>query len=211
MRPGTHRPAARYSPPAARVVAYRSHAYMTQSPTATSMDFNVPAGVQNGDLLLLAVTSDTTNTPAGWTLLKTQTRVRLFWRTANNEPAAYTVTVPAADYLGGGMVCFYATPAATINLDASAGSNNSSGTYTAPSVTVAKAGGAVCAFINGGLTLALDPPANYTERYDLGSWRFQLCMTRDNVAAGATGTLTASKTGGSDASNGGVSVAMSAA
>jgi hypothetical protein len=68
----------------------------------------MPGGVSNGDLLLLTVTMDdnvnaspvTINTPAGWTLIKSDTtgagtehiRTSVYTRTAASEPASYNIT-----------------------------------------------------------------------------------------------------------------------
>lgn len=77
----------------------------------TALSINVPAGVVDGDLLILAVQHVTSSVPtitdpAGWTTdaaptdigfiiscIGASARTRLYWRIASGEPASYSVTV----------------------------------------------------------------------------------------------------------------------
>lgn len=71
--------------------------------TGTSGIINVPAGVADGDMLLLAVVvkeSGANPAPAGWTQAATvngaavqDNLTRLFYRRASSEPASYTVAM----------------------------------------------------------------------------------------------------------------------
>jgi len=79
-----------------------------------SVVLSTPAGVANGDLMFMVVTSqtaltdpvETPNTPAGWTVVARLANAldpvygnfttALFSRTASSEPASYTVTMPGS-------------------------------------------------------------------------------------------------------------------
>jgi hypothetical protein len=69
-----------------------------QSATTNSLSVDVPGGVVDGDLLLLVIASRTNsvNLPAGWSWLVTTDgnlgSAFIGVRTANSEPASYTVT-----------------------------------------------------------------------------------------------------------------------
>jgi hypothetical protein len=192
-------------------IAYRNVGQVNAA-FGTSVTCPLPTGVSDGDLLLLQVaTTGTINAPAGWTLLLSGAKGNIYKRTASNEPASYDVTTTATAWLSAAIVAFYATPAATINVDDAQVQDNASGAYVCPSVTVANANGAVAAFLCVQAALTVTPDAALTERYDYSTSRSRWCGTRDNVAAGATGTYTGSKAGGSDGAGSGYTVAMSAA
>lgn len=71
--------------------------------TSAAPTCNAPAGVADGDLLLMCVATTSVhtiaNTPTGWTSLGTQdggtdTSGSLFWRVASSEPGSYTFNDP---------------------------------------------------------------------------------------------------------------------
>lgn len=100
-------------------VAFRSASNATAN-ASTSLVLPVPAGVQDGDLLIafltiaLDNTSNDFSTPTGWTLLDDSvanppggSRSANFWKIASSEPANYTWNVAAgADDWAGVMVAY---------------------------------------------------------------------------------------------------------
>lgn len=79
----------------------------------SSITVPVPAQTLNGDEMLLAVSSAQvpTATPAGWTLIANDTALiaysaRLYRRTANAEPASYTVNFPVAGSAVGRIIVY---------------------------------------------------------------------------------------------------------
>lgn len=78
-------------------IALRGSQNAASAVGVTSLTCNVPTGVVDGDLLIWIIQNNTVNTastPAGWTLLRTQTGVSqhlgIFYRVAASEPASYT-------------------------------------------------------------------------------------------------------------------------
>lgn len=104
--------------------------------SGSSTSINLPAGVQDGDFLLLFSNETDTitfNAAAGWTSLlvqatQTSTRVmHIYWRVASSEPASYTVGWSASISGQVGMVCCSGT-ATSSPVDVSGSNNNVSGT-----------------------------------------------------------------------------------
>lgn len=82
---------------------------------ATSITLTVPAGVQNGDLLIAVVcvggnnpVDDWIQTSFTWPIENATTMpcVGVAYRTANSEPASYDFTVTSGQRLGGGMLAY---------------------------------------------------------------------------------------------------------
>jgi hypothetical protein len=85
--------------------------------SATTVTVSVPAGVADGNLLLMCVWGDdataTLTDPAGWTLdssaAPSSGRGKVWWRVASGEPASYGVTATSNKY----VAVMAATPAWT--------------------------------------------------------------------------------------------------
>lgn len=119
--------------------------------TATQITITVPTDVQNGDLMVLAVSSggngsgtpSTINTPAGWTQRITVSapatastpRITVFDRMASSEPATYIVTINQTAALAADLV-IYRGPT---NTTTTTGSNT--GTTSSPISPSVVAGG----------------------------------------------------------------------
>lgn len=117
---------------------------------STSVVLNTPAGVANGDLMFMIVTSqtaltdpvETPNTPPGWTVVARLANAfdptygnfttALFSRTASSEPASYTVTMPGSGLAYAaidGNIRNYKTSSGSISVKAvSSKANTSNGT-----------------------------------------------------------------------------------
>jgi hypothetical protein len=158
---------------------------------------NVPAGVQNGDLLLAFCTSTVAawTPPAGWTAHPTSAGgvAPLFQRIASSEPANYTFVASGA---GNNSVTIVAIKDVAAATPAEAGSNSGvvgSGNIVIPTVT---SGGAnrllfqmVC---RAGGSGTFTPPGTAAERYDtvVAPTTFTAAGGDETVGAGATGTRT---------------------
>jgi hypothetical protein len=165
-----------------------------------TLSVNVPAGVQDGDLLLMQISGtlpDLPGAPAGWDLVDGSTNgnftIRIFSRTADNEPASYTVTQATTEQYAAAIVAFYSdTAQALVVADVTVVENGGSGNTTVwPSVTTTADGGFLACFGTSGTNLGRTPPAGMDERYDTlsGSCRVYL-MTGALATAGASGTRT---------------------
>jgi hypothetical protein len=93
----------------------------TNSVSATSITLDVPAGVQDDDLLVIVVTHSESEdnvftTPAGWTLLVDELQVggtppsipgtSIYYRVASSEPANYTVTGTFSSGILGALLAY---------------------------------------------------------------------------------------------------------
>lgn len=163
-----------------------------------------PAGVVSGDMLLLHVginLDETPTPPSGFTLIvgTTQTglyNIRTYAKIAGgSEPATYDVPFTGGGTCGLGMVAWYSDNAHTLAVDVAASQNNTGTTREWPTVTAAQAGEALTCFGTVGVNAASTPDAAMTERYDAESAVRMYCMTQVLVAAGATGTRTATTAG----------------
>ena len=124
----------------------------------TSLATNVPAGVQDGDLLLWTLVGNNNTaapTPSGWTVWKTSTTTAhnqsTFYRVASSEPASYTATGLASGRWGAGMLALRGvdqTTPADITFPAQV---NGTSTLTYPAATPVTAGAWIVAIgsING--------------------------------------------------------------
>jgi len=85
-------------------IAFRAAQGSNNAGGGTTIVMTVPAGVVDGDVLLMGLTvrggtGTTITDPSGWTLIGSQensTTVlaeKLYWRIASSEPASYTITI----------------------------------------------------------------------------------------------------------------------
>jgi MSHA biogenesis protein MshQ len=211
-------------------MAFRSVAVTTNTSTSNHVA-NVPAGATTGDWLLAFLNIDvsqTVNTPAGWTALANadltgpdgQTN-RCFYRAASgSEPASYTFTTSGSNSGIAVMAAWSGrdtgtAPVAQTTVNTSA--NTTPITMAATGIT-ASSGDDIAAWYGLDITVGADtwsfsPPSSYTEVSDTsnGDWAACSLTVRDNVSAGATGSLsgTATRTSGSgDAGWAGIVVRM---
>lgn len=189
----------------------------------TSANVTIPAGVQAGDMMILAVSNladsaQTINTPSGWTLVRSDTgtggtytlRLTIFKKTATGgDPGAtLTVTASASATFRVGIVAY--SGATTVGPDAAQGTSSSTINMTAPAVT-AVANTVVMRIYGHGLGSPTDDditgPA--TQRVDShAAWVGLYIGDADQAGAGTTGTAAA--TGWTNGSGVGTTVAVSA-
>lgn len=184
-------------------IALRSSA-TGQSSANTNLVVNVPAGVQDGDFLVLFVVADTDTAtitlPAGWTEVpgSPQTRAssltgRCAYRIASSEPASYTVTFSGSSAGTGAVIAAY-FDTVSLGLDTSSGNTFAvSTTHTLTGITAAIDNEMlVCCFASDAGT-SYTPPAGMTERADFQpstSLTMMLCDVSQAVA-GASGNKSA--------------------
>jgi len=114
--------------------AYIGSAYGSSNSASGPVTIKVPAGTQNGDLMLAYIATQTSDgswitAPAGWNeVIKTFNAIQgsqLFWHIANNEPASYTWS---GTVYPEGVIRTYRGVNAAAPVGASAGCTSSAGT-----------------------------------------------------------------------------------
>src|SRR5207253_5710868 len=111
-------------------IRYRSGTANTTA-GATSFVLNVPAGVQDGDVLIAAISAGagTISAPSGWNGLVAGTNRQTWSHTASSEPASYTWTIASATTWAGVMDAY-------IGVDTSVLSDVTATTATGTAATV---------------------------------------------------------------------------
>lgn len=182
----------------------------------TNPSVSVPTGVATGDIILLkcsidasAAVFDTADWPSGFTELAEgdithdgQSFAVAWKRTTGADSGTYSFGSLGStnDWV---VICEafsgrHATDPPVIGTVTTNNSANSSPiTTAAPGVTAVDGDDmswtAVTDLNNGTSVPASTPPTNYTERKDTGAnWSYMTSATRDNVSAGATGTVSGS-------------------
>ncbi len=182
-------------------IAFRSSA-TGQSSANTSLAVNVPAGVQDGDFLVLFVVADTAgaaiNLPPGWTALPSSplnlgVQAACAYRIASSEPPSYTVTFSGSSAGTGAVIAAY-FDTVSLGLDTSGGNTfATSTTHTLTGISSAIANEMlVCCFASDAGT-SYTPPAGMTERVDFQpstSLTLMLCDALQ-ASAGASGDKSA--------------------
>lgn len=163
---------------------------------------DVPAGVADGDMLLMAVihtAAGTVTLPAGWTAVEDMSPVAdgliVASRTASSEPASYTYELSASQNSAASIIAFRSSGGETIVVDDSAQTDDvaSSTTHDCPSVTTSDVNATlVCFTAWGGFSSGgLSAPGDMTERTESSDGGTILhVMSANQESAGATGTKT---------------------
>lgn len=193
-------------------VGIRNTASYVSAASETTLVVPVPSGVQDGDVMFLAVfltaSSGSITTPGGWTPIyansvpasSTSSHASLFWRVAASEPGSYSVTVSSGR--GSASIVALTGVDTTTPLDATDVAVDSAAglTVTAPSVTAAAAtmllswfGGRV---LGNGYLATWTPDGAETEQVDVGSAVAATSnssheLATQDVSSGATGTRAA--------------------
>lgn len=170
---------------------------------AGSLTLPVPAGTQNGDIMLAEVTvsasANVPGTPAGWTPIDsigTGPSAQTYFRIASAEPASYDFAVAAdaagaiGSYSGGNVL-------APINAHGAFNKTAASSTVTATTITPT-VNGCMLVFFGGegGPVSAFVGPAGFTQEQAVIS--ADICVLFADVIqaiAGATGSISATFTG----------------
>lgn len=200
-------------PPTAVTIAFRSSSLVATSTWVNSFSINKPAGVVDGDVMVMtAATQDSNssivlNPPAGWTQVRmtylgfTGGQVLYTWyKVASNEPASYTLTFPSGLFkLAVVGILAYSGVDTSNPIDAEGGQINLTGStnVTAPSITTTVAN----TMLVGGFALnannpapSYTPPGGMTERVDLANpnvWVSLEVTDEARAVVGATGTRVA--------------------
>ncbi len=182
-------------------IAFRSSA-TGQSSGNTNLVVSVPAGVQDGDFLVLFVSADTAGAvitlPAGWTELPSSplnlgVQAACAYRIAASEPASYTVTFSGSSAGTGAVIAAY-FDTVSLGLDTSGGNTfAASTTHTLTGISAAIANEMlVCCFASDAGT-TYTAPSGMTERNDFQpstSLTMMLCDVLQ-ASAGASGNKSA--------------------
>lgn len=167
----------------------------TGSSNTTTLTLNVPAGVQNGDLLIAVVfgsggnVNDWVQTSWTWAVeqVNNSPNLGIAYRTASSEPSSYSFTTATSRRLGGMIMAFRGAAwdvTGTLATD----------TYTASSITVSEANSILIgAWGVNASNQTWTAPSGMTEvsKYE-GSNSANFAAYREDVNAGSTGTRTAS-------------------
>lgn len=190
-------------------LAFRAASSIATGSSASSLTVNVPAGVQNNDILLAQVmlgSSQAVTTPAGWTLLAgpladyttSSVNAYVFWRVASSEPASYTFSFSGSANSVGCMLAYSGgDPSDPIDDIQTAVDSSLSTSHNASAVTTSR-GGNLIVVLWGGFEsndFTWTPPSGMTERYDGGrkSASSYYVISADDMVkatAGSTGALT---------------------
>lgn len=181
---------------------------------------NMPAGVVLGDALIAYCITDNngdwTTTPSGWTKLIGATfdqvtpdgqQRAVYWRSAGaSEPSTYTFTDGAANTSNSTIIIAAFSGASTVaptnwSLTIDSTAETTGFVYGMTGVT-ASAGSCVAWFSDTDQTssntayVTYTAPSGFTNRAQttVGSWISAAMGTKDNVTAGATGTLSSTTT-----------------
>jgi hypothetical protein len=185
--------------------AFRSMSSVTYL-NRTDITINAPAGVQNGDILILyltlgAASPPTPTLPSGFTVIQGPTTitdsgfsntVRLAWKVASSEPGSYTISHATSN-----------SQAIIVAISGASGStpvssmNTGTGTTTTATGITTPSNNAVVLFIASAWQLytgASSPPSGttptFTEQYDGGEQSVFYVASGVLATAGATGSKT---------------------
>lgn len=205
-------------------MAFRSSALGTHASGGGTSISATPAGVQAGDYLLAWLIIDgsgasPTSVPSGWSLQDTNDQTGPDGQTMllySKAPASGSDSFSWGITSGEGAILFTAAwsgrntgAAPTIAKAQNTSSNASPITVNATGVTAASGDDIAVVFqvdqTAGTATWTFSQPTNYTERHDDSTvdWISGALDTRDNVSAGATGTISSTATRTAGSGNGG--------
>lgn len=203
--------------------AFRSSNATTYA-SRTNTTLTAPAGIQNGDVLLIVhltgavTTAPTATAPSGFNLVSGtypvstsaggfNVRVNIWYKIASGESGNYTVTHSSCSSQG--YIC--AISGGSSSQPAST-TNNGTASTTTTALTLTTAGNdALVMFVSqdwGDFTNALTPPAGttptFSERFDTANTQSSILYVADGVlaSAGATGNKTITSNSGGTSNSG---------
>lgn len=172
-------PTAPAPPPPVPVALRAARASTNGVAGGASIRMDLPAGVQNGDVLVMVVTLRVVNgatitTPAGWVRLGTPTTTAdgtlqqgVYWRLASNEPASYSVSFSLNPLRASGVIAAVSGASKAQLAKAAYGSLASEPglTVRAPSLGTWEAADGIDLFVGGMAFAANIPraPSGYSE------------------------------------------------
>ena len=186
------------------------------SPAGASITLTVPAGVQNGDLLIAALTfaggsNATVTGPTGntWTLHKEQVRTtsvkaHIWYRVASGETAGsttYTWSVSPNELVSGGIVAYRGVDTGSpfdVTPVGAVGSSQSVDSATGGVTTVTDGAWAIFGVHINSATAVTTPPTDYTEEFENNTGIISAIDDKEISPAGSTGTISAAMSGGSN-------------
>lgn len=187
---------------------------VASAPTSSG-SVSLPAGVTNGDFLLLTIrtysAATTPTPPGGWAPITshaltsiTQSDLQLYYRTASSEPSTYSVSCTGSPTDTNGFAAqILAWDSGTFDASATFAATSGSTTIPCPSV-IAAAGNStlICIYGQYGSGASGPPytaPSGMTERVDVSSGGQTSWSVADLALAssGATGTKNATATSSS--------------
>jgi len=202
-------------------ITFRGPASAASAPSGTlSLTINRPSGTSVGDVMIasIAVRPNTASItePVGWTLVRrtdnasaNANSLAVYYKVATgSEPANYSWTFSTSTGSAGGIQTFSGVDT-TNPIDVENGQNTANGlTHATPSVNTTVANTMLVTSHGFTSSATWTPPAGMTEAFDVasqavpnaggiaieGNWAIQ-------VAAGATGTKTATASNDSDVGN----------
>lgn len=199
-------------PPPPDPPVFRSAAANANTGSATTLVVNLPAGVTDGDYLLMGVSTlgvtGATTCPAGWSTVVADfisggnaNHLAVFGKVAASEPATVTVTCPNGRHAGA-VIAIQPPFNATTPVDVSGTATASGASVTAPSVNAAAA--TLLVTFHAGTTVAAATahpwtgPAGMTQGADAcstyGGTNSGILVSHKALAAsGATGTQAATQ------------------
>ncbi len=160
-------------------IAFRAAAASNNGSGGTTITMTRPTGVQNGDVLIMAVTvhvanGASINTPSGWTRLGSRLTTSdstlqqaIYWRIASSEPQSYNVTFSVNPLRASGVIAAVsgASGAQPTSSEYRGQANSSSLTVSTPGLGTWTAVDGIDLFFGGmaygGNTPA--PPSSYTQ------------------------------------------------
>lgn len=161
---------------------------------------NVPAGVSNGDILIMTwgASGNPAPTLSGWTLIDslvgTNVEIYAWYRIASSEPASYTISHGFA-WCSGCMIAYRSGTGRSITPGTPAHQYNMPGAskiINFPSVTALENAKLICVGITYGNAGGVTPHTGMTEEWELdGSSTLTHYMMDQTVSSGSTGTKTA--------------------
>lgn len=173
---------------------------------SSSLVVPVPAGVFNGDMLVLLLLnynlmSVNPSPPTGWSTrtaggaLNNNHGISFYTRVASSEPASYTISYLSSNDAAGIMLCYKNVDSSTPYDTGVANSDVTSDTSVVQgSITTAHNNEVLvfgCVYANNG---TFTPPAGFTQRQSVvtdGANRTYVACDMLQAAAGASGTITA--------------------
>ena len=173
------------------VITYRASATNSATAVTTGLVLNVPAGIQNGDVMIAALSASagTIVKPAAWTALVTTATQGLWYRIASSEPASYTWTNGAvsANWAGANDAYYGVDVNGITDVSGSSITGQTTAAVNWTSITIVNdnALNIAVSFENNNVD-TIAPPASYTPRSAQGGAAYIRTSTRLITPAGAT-------------------------
>ena len=190
-------------------ILLRSSSFAIDTTTGTSFSCNVPAGTQDGDILIAAVFCNSSSAsivaPDGWTLIRDvhgalmSATLAVFWKRASSESGSYTFTGLTGGRTRIGIGAFVGCVETGDPIDNSAETewaNGGSKDVTSFNTSVDNAALVWSGAVDQALpsTMSWTPPTDFSEFVDTATDSALAMAYKLQDTAGATGTITGTPT-----------------